>query len=174
MICFDLGTANPTRIGIFVVFGAFSILIALVFLIKKKRNKRQRLQKVMSQSASVAEDQASLATTPGHAGSYTFVGSLIPKSKSVEKEFVIRFENLSKTLSNGITIMKDVSGELRPGKTCAIMGPSGSGKTTLLSLLCGKVKRTSGDIYINGKLDELSRYSKLVGFVPQDDVSTCE
>lgn len=50
------------------------------------------------------------------------------------------------------------------------MGPSGAGKTTFISLLTGKAKRTSGRVKINGKLEELNQYRKLIGFVPQEDV----
>ncbi|KAI8805365.1 P-loop containing nucleoside triphosphate hydrolase protein [Cladochytrium replicatum] len=66
--------------------------------------------------------------------------------------------------------MKNVSGTLASGRLCAIMGPSGAGKSTFISLLTGKAKRTTGNVLINGKHDELSHYKKLIGFVPQEDV----
>lgn len=50
------------------------------------------------------------------------------------------------------------------------MGPSGAGKTTFVSLLTNKVKRSAGTVRINGVEEELSRYRKLIGFVPQEDV----
>jgi ABC-type multidrug transport system ATPase subunit len=50
------------------------------------------------------------------------------------------------------------------------MGPSGAGKTTFVTLLTGKVKKTNGSVLINGKTDELSKYSKLIGYVPQEDI----
>eukprot|EP00158_Paraphelidium_tribonemae_P008296 Partr_v1_DN28544_c2_g1_i2_m72635 putative ATP-binding cassette, sub-family G (WHITE), member len=71
-------------------------------------------------------------------------------------------------------IVKDISGKLLPGRLCAIMGPSGSGKTSFLSLLTGKVDRTAGSLFINGKPGELSSYRGSIGFVPQDDVMLCE
>lgn len=51
------------------------------------------------------------------------------------------------------------------------MGPSGSGKTTLLNVLSGRASygTTTGDVFINGIKDEIARYNKVVGFVPQDD-----
>jgi ABC-type multidrug transport system ATPase subunit len=39
-----------------------------------------------------------------------------------------------------------------------------------VTLLTGKVKRTSGIVRINGIQEELSKYKKLIGYVPQEDV----
>jgi ABC-type multidrug transport system ATPase subunit len=39
-----------------------------------------------------------------------------------------------------------------------------------VTLLTGKVHRTSGHVAINGQTDELSKYSKLIGYVPQEDI----
>jgi ABC-type multidrug transport system ATPase subunit len=67
--------------------------------------------------------------------------------------------------------MDGVNGSFKPGRLCAVMGPSGAGKTTIINLVTGKVKPTSGQVFVNGEeLSGLSKYQKLVGFVPQDDV----
>ncbi|KAG0225854.1 hypothetical protein BGW41_004484 [Actinomortierella wolfii] len=91
-------------------------------------------------------------------------------TKRVDRTFDIEFERLSLTLSNGTSILQNVSGSLRSGRTCAIMGPSGSGKTTLINLLTSKVTKDEGRILINGVEEDLQYYRKLIGFVPQDDV----
>lgn len=62
--------------------------------------------------------------------------------------------NLSLTLDEGIY---------------GILGPNGSGKTTLINLIIDNVKRTSGEILVNGK-DILSlgaKYRDLIGYMPQ-------
>ncbi|KAG0252583.1 hypothetical protein BG011_006907 [Mortierella polycephala] len=84
--------------------------------------------------------------------------------------FDIEFEQLSLTLSNGTSVLKNVSGILRSGRTCAIMGPSGSGKTTLISMLTSKIAKDEGRILVNGQQEDLSHYRKLIGFVPQEDI----
>ena len=68
--------------------------------------------------------------------------------------------------------MKGVSGAIRHGRVTAVMGPSGAGKSTFLTTLAGKATygRQTGVILINGNEVPLSKYSKLVGFVPQEDV----
>ncbi|KAI1313410.1 hypothetical protein EDD11_002645 [Mortierella claussenii] len=112
---------------------------------------------------------------PDHAGAVspapTISKSCVKKSGSkVARTFDIEFEHLGLTLSNGTSILQNVSGILRSGRTCAIMGPSGSGKTTLISMLTSKIPKDDGRILINGQEEELSHYRKLIGFVPQEDV----
>ncbi|KAF9585246.1 hypothetical protein BGW38_003236 [Lunasporangiospora selenospora] len=92
------------------------------------------------------------------------------RSTKVTQTFDIEFERLSLTLSNGTSILQNVSGMLRSGRTCAIMGPSGSGKTTLINLLTSKVNKDEGRILINSQEEDLIHYRKLIGFVPQEDV----
>ncbi|KAF9925214.1 hypothetical protein FBU30_004972 [Linnemannia zychae] len=92
------------------------------------------------------------------------------KVTRVAHTFDIEFEHLGLTLSNGTSILQNVSGVLRNGRTCAIMGPSGSGKTTLISMLTSKIPKDEGRILINGQEEDLSHYRKLIGFVPQEDI----
>jgi len=88
----------------------------------------------------------------------------------------LRFEKLTLSLPPPIskTILSNVSGRIHPGRVTAIMGPSGAGKTTFLSVLMGKAQRTSGSLLINGKPDEMFRYRRVTGFVPQDDTMIAE
>ncbi|KAI8621604.1 P-loop containing nucleoside triphosphate hydrolase protein [Chytriomyces sp. MP71] len=67
-------------------------------------------------------------------------------------------------------ILDSISGEMKAGKMTAILGPSGAGKTSFLNVLMGKVRRTSGEISINGVPAEMHTFRKIIGYVPQDDV----
>ncbi len=74
-----------------------------------------------------------------------------------------------------LTVLDDVSFELAPGDTFAIVGPSGSGKTTLLGLCAGLDRASSGSVTLNDiRLDELSEderaevRNRYVGFVFQN------
>ncbi|CAN4124925.1 unnamed protein product [Withania somnifera] len=49
-------------------------------------------------------------------------------------------------------LLKNVTGEAKPGRLLAIMGPSGSGKTTLLDVLAGQIKASS-KLHLSGVLD---------------------
>ena len=69
--------------------------------------------------------------------------------------------------------ISDLSFELQPGQTVAVVGPSGAGKTTIMQLLLRFYDPQSGCITLDGipikelKLDELR---EAIGFVSQDSV----
>jgi len=74
-----------------------------------------------------------------------------------------------------LTVLDDVSFELAPGDTFAIVGPSGSGKTTLLGLCAGLDRASSGSVSLHDiALDNLSEderadvRNRYVGFVFQN------
>lgn len=65
-----------------------------------------------------------------------------------------------------------VSLNIKPGELIAIIGGSGAGKSTILNCMCGYLKPTQGEVYINGvnlyrNFDSLK---KLIGYVPQSDI----
>lgn len=66
---------------------------------------------------------------------------------------VLQAEHLSKSFQieqTGISVIKNVSLEVKAGEFVAIMGKSGSGKSTLLSLLAGLDYPDSGRVLLNG------------------------
>ncbi len=61
--------------------------------------------------------------------------------------------------------LRNVSFELEPGASLALVGPNGAGKTTILKLLANITKPTSGSIEINGRLSALIELG--AGFHPE-------
>jgi putative ABC transport system ATP-binding protein len=92
-------------------------------------------------------------------------------------ETIIRAAGIGKTVPNGasgLTILSDISFDVRAGEAVAIVGVSGSGKSTLLGLMAGLDAPTEGSIHIDGHdlfaLDEDGRAAlraRMVGFVFQ-------
>ena len=91
---------------------------------------------------------------------------------------MLQVRQLTKTYQSGnksLTVLDDVSFDLKEGDTFAIVGPSGSGKTTLLGLCAGLDRASAGSVTLNGiRLDNLGEderaevRSKYVGFVFQN------
>ena len=65
---------------------------------------------------------------------------------------VLKAKNLSKTFGSDLTVLHDISLEVLPGETLAIIGKSGEGKTTLLHLLGTLEKPTAGSIEVCGEV----------------------
>ena len=69
-------------------------------------------------------------------------------------------------------VFRNVSVNVSPGETVAIVGPSGSGKTTLIKVLLGLLPVTEGEVRVNGRnlADwDAAQYRARVGAVMQDD-----
>lgn len=91
---------------------------------------------------------------------------------------ILKIEQLSKTFSTGqkeLTVLQDISFEVKPTSGLSIVGPSGSGKTTLLGLCAGLDQPTTGKVsLINIELNRLNEddrayvRNQYVGFVFQN------
>jgi NitT/TauT family transport system ATP-binding protein len=72
-----------------------------------------------------------------------------------ETECLITLESINKSYQqpNGqqITILENISLELRPGEIVALLGPSGSGKSTLMRMIAGLITPTHGQILYHNR-----------------------
>lgn len=80
------------------------------------------------------------------------------------------FQNLTRTIGYDKTILEGVTGTIDRGTLFGVMGGSGAGKSTFVNVLMGKLRATAGSVEVNGRKDNLSRYKKIYGYVPQDDI----
>lgn len=83
---------------------------------------------------------------------------------------IIEVENLTKTYPGGVEAVRGVSFSVKAGEFFGFLGPNGAGKTTTINMLVNLVKRTSGQITIDG-LDlarEPIEVYKRVGFAMQE------
>ena len=87
---------------------------------------------------------------------------------------MISLESVSKSYSNGVSALNDVSLNINEGEFVFIVGDSGSGKSTLIKLLLRELTPTSGRIVVNDyDLSKLSRrkvakFRRSIGVVFQD------
>lgn len=82
---------------------------------------------------------------------------------------VLEIKNLSKTYSNGVKAMNDISLNIPVGMF-GLLGPNGAGKSSLMRTICTLQDPDSGSIM----LDELNflrnkdEVRKIIGYLPQD------
>ena len=74
----------------------------------------------------------------------------------------VAIENLQLVYKNKCKVFSNYSIQFEQNKFHVLMGPSGSGKTSLLGLIAGRVKKTSGEIKVNGRVATIHQDLRLV------------
>lgn len=78
---------------------------------------------------------------------------------------ILEVKDICKTYQakNGeIEALKNISFDVKEGEYISIIGPSGCGKSTLLSIIAGLENKTSGEIYIDGKIGYMLQKDNLL------------
>jgi ATP-binding cassette subfamily B multidrug efflux pump len=95
-----------------------------------------------------------------------------PTNDKFNYEGHIVFDNVSFTYpESGIKALKNISFEVQPGETLAIVGRTGSGKSSIINLILRKYDSTSGIIVIDQtdvKQLNLNLLRENIGYVPQE------
>ena len=81
----------------------------------------------------------------------------------------LTISNLSKTYSNGVRALKNVSLDI-PSGMFGLLGPNGAGKSTLMRTIATLQQPDSGSVRL-GEIDVLSQpdeVRKILGYLPQD------
>ncbi|MBI5434259.1 MAG: ABC transporter ATP-binding protein [Planctomycetes bacterium] len=84
----------------------------------------------------------------------------------------VRFENVSFAYVEGVEVLSDVTFEIPPGSTVAVVGATGAGKSTLVNLLLRFYEPTRGRITVDGvdlREWDLSALRPRFGLVLQED-----
>ncbi len=83
----------------------------------------------------------------------------------------VTFEQVEFAYTGGIPVLAEISFEMQPGETVAIVGPTGAGKTTIAALIPRFYDVTNGAIRIDGvdvRDCTLASLRDQIGIVPQD------
>ncbi len=90
----------------------------------------------------------------------------------MDVEGIIKFENVSFSYAkNGRPVLQNISFEIKPGQTVAIVGTTGSGKTTLTKLLSRLYDVDKGRILVDGvdvKDYALNSLRSQISYIEQD------
>ncbi|HZY80749.1 MAG TPA: ABC transporter ATP-binding protein [Cyclobacteriaceae bacterium] len=87
----------------------------------------------------------------------------------MKEELLLRIENTSKSYSNGVKALKNISLTIPPGMY-GLLGPNGAGKSTLMRTLATLQEPDEGNIHF-GNIDVLKQKDELqktLGYLPQD------
>lgn len=84
----------------------------------------------------------------------------------------IVYKNVYFNYKKNVAVLNNISVNINPSETIALIGPSGEGKTTFLYLLMALISPTKGHLYINDgscKVDISASTRKFISYVPQEN-----
>ena len=86
-------------------------------------------------------------------------------------EHIIEIERLNKSFGE-VHAVNDLSFHVKRGELFAFLGVNGAGKSTTISILCGQLRRDSGDVRVCGKsIDgDVREMTRQLGVVFQNSV----
>ncbi|KAG5404800.1 hypothetical protein IGI04_010919 [Brassica rapa subsp. trilocularis] len=99
----------------------------------------------------------------------------LPTLVNVSRDFIERVLSslrIMKTRKHKLTILKDISGIIKPGRMTLLLGPPGSGKSNLLLALAGKLDQTlkkTGNITYNGESFDEFHVKRTSAYISQTD-----
>lgn len=103
----------------------------------------------------------------GGPGGWSKLAEMTPRIRS-EKEAVIEAKGLIKRFGS-FTAADNISFSVSPGEIFGLLGPNGAGKSTTFKMMCGLLKPTSGEAYVEGfNLQEApSKARSHIGYMAQ-------
>lgn len=80
---------------------------------------------------------------------------------------ILEIKNIYKEYESNVAV-DGIDLQIKKGEIFGILGPNGAGKSTLISMICGLVKKTSGEIIYEGGEKNIRKWKENIGIVPQD------
>lgn len=80
---------------------------------------------------------------------------------------ILEIKKLYKDYGNHVAV-DGIDLKIEKGQIYGILGPNGAGKSTAIGMICGLIKKTSGEVVYEEKTNKIRRWKENIGIVPQD------
>ncbi len=82
---------------------------------------------------------------------------------------IVKVERLYHRYTTSRWAIEDINFQISEAGVVGLLGSNGAGKSTTMNIICGVLKQTSVEVYINGinTLKEPVKARKMIGFLPQ-------
>ena len=174
----DLVMVNAFMIQLYIPLGFLGVIYREI---KQSLTDLEKMFNLMEREREIADEPGALPLV--FATPYSVLlplplgesrGEGFPAAESAQPlDATVRFENVSFAYEPSRPILHNVSFEIPPGKTVAVVGSSGAGKSTLARLLYRFYDVQQGRITIAGQdIKQVTQSSvrRAIGIVPQDTV----
>ncbi|MCX7975415.1 MAG: ABC transporter ATP-binding protein/permease [Candidatus Aminicenantes bacterium] len=149
----------------FISAGDFGAFVLAIFMMYTPISRLNRANNVLQQAVACYSRVKEILEMPPQIKDH-------PEAVSLDRvEGHICFENVSFSYNQDRPALVQVSFEVKPKETVAIVGLSGAGKTTIINLLTRLYEPSSGKIMIDGldiKKVKLASLRRHIGLVTQD------
>ena len=82
---------------------------------------------------------------------------------------IVKVEHLYHRYTSSRWAIEDINFQIDEAGVVGLLGSNGAGKSTTMNIICGVMRQTTGEVYIDGinTLKEPEKARKLIGFLPQ-------
>lgn len=80
---------------------------------------------------------------------------------------MLEIKKLYKDYGNHIAV-DGIDLKIQKGQIYGILGPNGAGKSTTIGMICGLIKKTSGEVIYEEETNKIRKWKENIGIVPQD------
>lgn len=80
---------------------------------------------------------------------------------------IINIKEIYKEYDKNVAV-NGIDLNVKKGEIYGILGPNGAGKSTLIGMICGLVKKDSGEIIYEEDTNNIKKWKENIGIVPQD------
>ncbi len=91
----------------------------------------------------------------------------LEKISGGNKMKMLEIKKLYKDYGNHMAV-DGIDLKIEKGQIYGILGPNGAGKSTTIGMICGLIKKTSGEVIYEEQTNKIGKWKENIGIVPQD------